>query len=103
MQFRINYEKVVSQANDIRDDADQLYAQIRRLNQLEQQCSSCWKGNAAEAFISKLRELENEMSRTRIQMENLAITIRNCADRIQREDQEEAARAAELSTGFWSD
>ena len=103
MQFRINYEKVVSQANDIRDNADRLYSQIRQLNQLEQRCRSCWKGNAAEAFISKLRELENEMSRTKIQMENLAFTIQNYADRIQQEDREAAARAEALSTGYWPD
>lgn len=99
MGFRINYSKIISQANDIAEDASQLDAQIKYLAQLEQDCRSVWKGETADAFLAKLRELRNEMIRTKSQMATLASTIKYCADRIQREDEEAARRAAELSSG----
>lgn len=99
MKYRINHSKVISQADSIRDDADQLNAQIRLLNQLEQECRLCWKGDAADAFLSKLNQLKTEMTRTKNQMSNLASTIKYCADRIQREDEEAERRAAALSSG----
>lgn len=99
MKYRINHSKVVSQADSIRDDADQLNAQIRLLNQLEQECRLCWKGDAADAFLLKLNQLKADMTRTKNQMTNLASTIKYCADRIQREDEEAERRAAALSSG----
>ena len=99
MKYRINYSKVISQADSIADDAEQLAAQIKQLTQMEQDCRSIWKGQAADVFISKLSALKYDMSRTRTQMSNLASTIKYCADRIQREDQEAERRAAALRTG----
>ena len=99
MKYRINHSKVVGQANSIQDDADQLNAQIKLLSQLEQECRLCWKGDAADAFLSKLNQLKSEMSRTKNQMSNLASTIKYCADRIQREDEEAERKAAALSSG----
>ena len=98
MKYRINYSKVISQANSISEDAAQLSAQIKLLSQMEQDCRSIWKGQAADAFIAKLSALKNEMTRTRTQMSNLASTIKYCADRIQREDQEAERRAAALKS-----
>lgn len=99
MSYRINYSKVISQANSIADNAEQLAAQIRRLDQLEQECRSAWKGQAADAFLAKLSALRSEMTRTKSQMSTLSSTIKYCANRIQREDREAAERAAALSTG----
>lgn len=99
MRYRINYPKVISQANSIAGDASELSAQIKLLEQMEQDCRSVWKGEAAEAFLARLGALRSEMSRTRSQMSTLASTIKYCADRIQREDEEAARLAAELSSG----
>ena len=99
MKFRINHSQVIRQANSIAGDASDLAGQINLLDQLEQDCRSVWKGESADAFIAKLRDLRNEMNRTQKQMNKLASTIKICADRIQREDEEAARRAAELSTG----
>lgn len=98
MKYRINYSKVIAQAQTISNQADQLSAQIQQLAQVEQTCGTVWKGQAAEAFVSQLRLLRDEMNRTRRQIANLAATIRYCADRIQQEDQEAQRRAAELNT-----
>lgn len=99
MKYRINYSKVISQANSISEDADQLSAQIRLLDQMEQECKTVWKGEAADIFISKIRNLRSEMNRTRSQMSDLASTIKYCANRIQREDREAEERAAALKSG----
>ena len=99
MQYRINYTKVVSQANSIVGNVSELAAQIKILEQLEQDCRRVWKGQAADAFIAKLSALRTEMNRTKNQMSTLASTIKYCADRIQREDEEAAERAAALSSG----
>lgn len=99
MQYRINYSKVISQADSILNDATQFSAQIKLLEQMEQDCRAVWKGQAADMFISKLRSLRNEMNRTKTQMSNLASTIKYCADRIQREDCEAEERAVTLNSG----
>lgn len=99
MKYRINYSKVISQANSISDDASQLSSLIKLLEQMEQDCRAVWKGQAADAFISKLSTLRSEMNRTRSQMSNLASTIKYCAGRIQREDREAEERAATLKSG----
>ena len=99
MAYRINYSKVISQANSIAGDASELSAQIRILEQLEQECRSAWKGQAADAFIAKLRTLRSEMYRTKSQISSLASTIKYCADRIQREDRQAEERAAALKSG----
>ncbi|MCI8308419.1 MAG: WXG100 family type VII secretion target [Lachnospiraceae bacterium] len=99
MTYRINYSKVISQADAISDDAERLSGQIKLLSQMEQDCRSIWKGQAANAFAAKLAALKNEMTRTRTQMTHLASTIRYCADRIRREDEEAERRAAALNSG----
>ena len=76
MKYRINYSKVISQANSISNDASELSAQIRLLEQMEQDCRSAWSGQAADAFIAKLRILRSEMSRTKSQISSLASTIK---------------------------
>ena len=98
MGFRINYSKVISQANSIANDATNLAAQIKLLSQMEQDIRAAWKGQAAEAFLSRLTLLKGNMNKTRQQMTNLASTIKYCAERIQREDEEANRRAAALKS-----
>lgn len=99
MKYRINYSKVTSQANSIADDASKLSAQIKLLDQIDQDCRAIWKGQAADTFISKLNALRTEMNRTKNQMSNLSSTIKYCADRIQREDRQAEERAKALNPG----
>jgi len=96
MGYRINYARVVSQANTIAECAQELSAQSNQLNMMEQRVRSAWKGPASETFLSRVLTLRGEVDRTRQQMANLAATIRQNADRIQREDEEAQRRAAAL-------
>jgi len=96
MGYRINYSKVISQANSISDNANSLNTQVSQLLELEQDIRAAWIGQAAETFLSRLSTLRGEVTRTRQQMVNLASTIKYCADKIQREDEEAERRAAAL-------
>lgn len=99
MAFRINYDRVISQAGLIESEASELADQIKTLEQLEQECRAAWQGEAATVFIGKLAALRLEISRTKRQMSDLAATIKYCADRIQKQDREAEKRAAALKTG----
>ena len=99
MKCRINYPKVISQVNSIMDNVSELSAQIKILNQIEQDCRVVWKGQAADAFMEKLNILCSEMNRTKVQMSNLASTIKFCADTIKKEDEQASRRAATLKSG----
>ena len=95
MGFRIDYARVIAQAGEIEEASSRLAGQLRELRSLEETCLSCWQGTASDAFLSKVRALYEEMSRTQKRLLTLASTIRYCADQIQREDLE-AERRAEL-------
>lgn len=97
MKYRINYEAVMSQANQITEQSELLAAQIRQLSQIEADCRCVWKGEGAEAFLTRLALLRQEMGRTRAQMSDLAETVKYCADKIQREDEQLRRRAGELN------
>lgn len=99
MKYRINYQRVISQANSISDNAEQLSSQIKLLSQMEQECRSVWKGPAANVFLARLQELRNEMARTKGQMSNLSSNIKYCANRIQREDEEAQRKITMLKSG----
>ena len=96
MGYRINYSKVVSQANTIADCADSLSVQSNQLAAMEQNIRSGWKGQASETFLSRVSMLRGEVTRTKQQIAALASTIKTCADRIQREDEEAERRAKAL-------
>ena len=97
MTYRINYAKVISQAGSIEKGALELAAQVRALEQLEQDCNAIWKGQAAD--VRKLHTLSSEMLRTQKQMTDLASTIKYCADRVQSADRQAEERAAALKSG----
>lgn len=99
MKYRINYSKVIAQVNSINGSVSELSAQIKIIEQLEQDCRSVWKGQAADAFIARLSTLQSEMRQTKNQMSTLASTIKYCADRIQQEDRQAEERAAALKSG----
>lgn len=99
MAFRINYSKVYNQADSILEDANRLSAQIKLLDQLEQECKKMWKGPAADVFLKKLYLLREDMSMAESQMSMLASTIKYCANRIELEDRNTIGRATNLSSG----
>jgi WXG100 family type VII secretion target len=99
VQFRINHVAVIAQANAIARLADDLQAQIKKLNLMEQKLRAGWRGQAANAFLDRATELRAEINTQRQQMAALANTIRNAANAIQRADEEAARQAANLPQG----
>ena len=99
VRFRINHARVISQANVIRKNADDLAAQLKLLQQMEQDCRAAWQGPAGETFRGKLAELHSEMTRTQKQLAQLAETITPSPDRNHRDAQWAADRDAALRSG----
>lgn len=86
-KFRINYNKVISQANDISDLSRDMNTEIRKLEDLLSQIKREWYGPASDAFQKQLIMLIADMKTTKYNMSSVSSTIKNVANRIQREDQ----------------
>lgn len=92
--FRINYDKVISQADSIEDLAGDLQRRITELNDLQSLVRKEWVGPASSAFQRKLSTLISEMRSTQSDMDSVASKIKKTARSIQKED-ERLAREAE--------
>lgn len=86
-KFRINYNKVISQANDISDLSRDMNTEIRKLEDLLSQIKREWYGPASDAFQKQLIMLIADMKTTKYNMSSVSSTVKNVANRIQREDQ----------------
>ena len=86
-KFRINYNKVISQANDISDLSRDMNTEIRKLEDLLSQIKREWYGPASDAFQKQLIMLIADMKTTKYNMSSVSSTIKNVANRIQQEDQ----------------
>lgn len=86
-KFRINYNKAISQANDISDLSRDMNTEIRKLEDLLSQIKREWYGPASDAFQKQLIMLIADMKTTKYNMSSVSSTIKNVANRIQREDQ----------------
>ena len=87
MANRINYSKVVSQANDIKDLSTDLGREISDLENLLAQIKLEWYGPASDAFQKQLLMLIADMKTTKYNMSSVSSTIKNVANRIHREDE----------------
>ena len=85
---RINYTKVVSQANDIKDLSNDLETEIVKLEALLAQAKNEWYGPASEEFQRQLKMLIADMKTTKYNISSVSTTIKNVAKRIRDEDEE---------------
>lgn len=97
--FRINYSRVISQANSMNNLSSDLSAEIRRLENMLNDVKSNWKGPASDAYQRQLISLINAMQRTKNKMSEVSSTIKSVARRIQDEDERAAERARRLLSG----
>lgn len=88
MANRIDYSKVVSQANDIKDLSTDLGREISDLENLLAQIKREWYGPASDAFQKQLLMLIADMKTTKYNMSSVSSTIKNVANRIREEDEE---------------
>ncbi len=99
-ELRINYTKVISQANQIDSLASDLRVQYNNLNTLSSNMKSAWKGEAATVTSQQIELTKNSMLTEIRRIENLANTIKTVANIIKTEDERRAAEAATLNIGF---
>ena len=93
-KFRINYDKVISQADSIEYLAGDLQRKISDLTDLQNLARKEWVGPASTAFQKKLSTLISDMKSTKTDMDSVASKIKSTARSIQKED-ERLAREAE--------
>ena len=95
--LRINYSKVISQANTIDQLAKDFNSQIKGIETMEQEVRANWQGLASEELLKRINLLKTEMSNTYRKTSNLAHTIKSVAEKIKREDERDAERAKHLA------
>lgn len=94
--LRINYQSVMNRAQEMENQITRLSREINSMESLRTQSKSCWDGPASEVFRGKLDQLIENTRATQRRMKNVVEDIRTVADRIRREDEELARRAAQL-------
>lgn len=97
--MRINYTKVISQANEIESLGEDLRLMNVNLQHMIQEIPAYWKGEAANAYLKVCEELRVKISNTVRSISSTASDIKVVAERIKREDEERARKAAMLSKG----
>lgn len=95
-KFRINYPKVISQANTMSELSNDLSREIAILENILNDVRNDWKGPASEAYQSQLLALISSMKKTKNRMSNVSATIKNVATRIKQEDERAAQMAEKL-------
>ena len=95
--FRINYNQVIKQANQIKTLSEDLDREIRKLNDILNSTKSDWKGPASTTFQNHLSLLIDDMKNTKKSMANVSSTIKYIAREIREEDEREAELARELA------
>lgn len=94
--LRINYQSVMNRAQEMENQITRLSREINSMESLRNQSRACWDGPASEVFRRKLDQLIDNTRATQRRMKNVVEDIRTVADRIRREDEELAKRAAQL-------
>ncbi len=96
MANRIQYDRVVAQANSIKDLANDLNREITNAENLLDCIKREWKGPASDAFQQQLLMLIADMKATKYDMSSVSTTIKNTAARIQEEDEAQADPVADI-------
>ena len=94
-KFRINYNKVISQANEMYELSGDLNTEIKKLEDLLARIKREWYGPASDAFQKQLIMLIADMKTTKYNTSSVSSTIKNVANRIQREDERLAESLAD--------
>lgn len=94
--FRINYSRVISQANTMNGLSYDLLTIIRKLERTYDEVRTHWEGPASKAYQQQLERLICSMKNTQGKMDSVASTIKTVARRIQLEDERAAERAKKL-------
>lgn len=94
--FRINYSRVISQAESMNNLSSDLSSEIRRLENMLSETRSNWQGPASETFRRQLSNLISDMKSTKSKMSRVSSTIKSAAKRIQAADERAAERARKL-------
>ncbi len=78
----INYERTVSQANQIGDLARELNQEIMKLESLMTQTKNGWCGPASDAFRVQLQRLISDLRITQSNLAGVSAAVKDAANQI---------------------
>lgn len=94
--IQFNYQKAVSQANQLDDLANDLRnIANRNVDGALDQVAANWKGESASLFVQKGNKAKNDLLSSARQLSNTASAIRKAAENVRRAELE-AKRIAEI-------
>ncbi len=94
--IRIDYERVMHQADEVDGQAARLGQSIRELETLMDHIRAAWESPASAEFLGKCNLLREEMRNNQLTMLAVAVDVRGTAKRIRDEDLRSAEMAAAL-------
>lgn len=89
----LDYRKAVSQAERLEKAAQELRKEYNRMEDCYTSVSGAWKGDNANAYLAKIRKLQQEINRVEENITQAAIAVR----RIARVTYDAEQRALELA------
>lgn len=97
MEFRMDYESVIRQANRINNLSEDVSRDILRLQGILDSARINWKGPASSAFQNHLTILIADLKNTKYSMSSVSTTIQTVANRLKEEDERQAELALQLA------
>lgn len=94
--IRIDYERVMHQADEVDGQAGRLGQAIQELESLMEQVRTSWESPASTEFLGKCNVLRDKMRDNQLVMLTVAGDVRGTAKRIRDEDLRSAEVAAAL-------
>ena len=94
--IRIDYERVMHQAEEVDEQAGRLGQAIQELDSLVEQIRAAWESPARREFLGQCQVLREEMRSNQLAMLSVASDVRGTAKRIRDEDLRSAEMAAQL-------
>ncbi|MCQ2509343.1 MAG: WXG100 family type VII secretion target [Lachnospiraceae bacterium] len=77
--IEIDFNQAICEANNLRAAAEQLDSINRRLDQIVNELSTSWRGESADLYACKCRELREKIRRSTQNLDQIASVIRRTA------------------------
>lgn len=94
----INYYDIITKANKIAELASSYNSECNKLSKLREEVNSYWQGDAATEVLKSIDIMYANMYQTYSQTLELSNTIKDCAYKIKKADEESAKQAKLLNS-----
>jgi len=92
--IQMDYAKALRQANELREVANDLNVEAKRIQHELNSVEGSWKGESANQYVHKMTVLYNKTMHTVSRLRDAASTIEDTATRVKKADERARALAA---------